>query len=129
MDGRGQEIDGRLAASRPAARVEDTSPNALPYTIAFVQFRIAPYVDVSALSTQYAGDTVVTSPVAAVARGLDPESHEKQNVSRSCCGPSGMTRENGKLYLRSWPMTGVIRAEGWGVAVGSRNTGNPDGYH
>lgn len=63
------------------------------------------------------------------ALGFGPESHEKQNLSQRCCGPSGMTRENGKLYLRSLPMTGVVRGDGWGGAVGSRSTRKSYGRH
>jgi hypothetical protein len=125
MDGRWWGLDGGRAASRPAVRVNGTPL----YTIASVQIRIAPDADACILPGQYAGDTIVTSPIGAASPGFDAESQEKQNLSQRCCGPSGMTRENGKLYLRSRPMTGVIHADSWGVAVGSRNTRNTNGHY
>jgi hypothetical protein len=122
MDGRAWGIEGAPVVSPRLVVL-------LPATDYSVQFRVAPDVDAGVLSAQYAGDTIVTSLSAATRRVSGPESQEKQNLSQRCCGPSGMTRENGKLYLRSLLMTGVVRGDGPGVAVGSRSTRNSDGHH
>jgi hypothetical protein len=70
MDGRWWGLDGGLVASRPAACVKDALPTALLHAIASVQIRIAYNARLCARSAQYAGDTVVTSPVDAARRVL-----------------------------------------------------------
>jgi hypothetical protein len=129
MDGRGWGIDGGLVASRPAACVKDTPSTALLHAVASIHIRIAPrrgrIRSVRAIRGRYHRYIADWR----CPQGFDPESHEKQNLSQRCGKPSGMTRENGKLYLRSWPMAGVIRGDGWGVAVGSRNTRDSDGHY
>ncbi|MFI5029272.1 MAG: hypothetical protein ACHQPH_01075 [Reyranellales bacterium] len=70
MDGRLRGVDGGLVVSRPAGGVKDTLAAALHYPVASVQVRIAVDADTRVLSAQYAGDTIVTSPLAGAARVL-----------------------------------------------------------
>jgi hypothetical protein len=129
MDGRSWGIDGELVAARRAARFIHGLTIPLLHPTDSAQFRIGLDADAGVLPAQYAGDTTVTLPAAAPLKVLGRNPMKNKTLASAVVDLAARHVKMVNCISWSLPMTGVVRGDGRGVAVGSRSTRNSDGRY